>query len=194
MKPTITTMKTTTTPKAPMRDNDNGVYIGELSTLEYEVSGMVYAVDEETIHIEDFHYNGKGPDAFFYIGTNSSSPDHTGEIIPYPQDVNTRSPKILNRIWGEDITLQLPQGVKISRDLKWLSIWCRQYSVDFGNVMVPQGLQIPEKVYPEPEPEPVTEPTSEESKDSASDIVSYSSNLLCFTLTLALSTTLYFFQ
>ena len=74
-----------------MLDSDNGVYIGELSTLQYEVSGMVYAVDEETIHIEDFHYNGKGPDAFFYIGRKSSSPDHTGEIIPYPQDVNTRS-------------------------------------------------------------------------------------------------------
>merc|ERR1712106_1276074 len=108
------------------------------------------------------HYNGKGPDAFFYIGTKSSSPDHTGEIIPYPQDVNTRSPKILNRIWGEDITLQLPQGVKISRDLKWLSVWCRQYSVDFGNVLVPQGLQIPDKIYPEP--------TSEEDSESEPEV------------------------
>ncbi|CAL4103529.1 unnamed protein product, partial [Meganyctiphanes norvegica] len=162
--------------------NYNRVLLGELSTLQYEVSGTLYAIDEETLFIKDFNYNGKGPDAFFYIGTEDEEPSEHGQIIRYPQDGSTGEPKILGAFNKQDITLHLTKGFKISSDLKWFSVWCRQYSADFGNVIVPKGLQIPEKVTPEPEPE------------SSSEMVSHSSNLLYFTLTLALSTVLYFFS
>jgi len=33
-------------------------YIGKLSELNYDVSGKVYKVDDKTIMIKDFNYNG----------------------------------------------------------------------------------------------------------------------------------------
>jgi len=42
-----------------------GVIVGRLSTLEYEVSGDVYIVDENRIRIKDFVYNGRGPGNFY---------------------------------------------------------------------------------------------------------------------------------
>lgn len=46
---------------------------------------MVYAVDETTLFIKNFVYDGTGPDAFFWVGkTPRPSPD--GYIIPYPED------------------------------------------------------------------------------------------------------------
>ena len=47
--------------------------------------GSVYAVDETTLFIKGFAYDGTGPDAFFWVGkTPRPSPD--GYIIPYPED------------------------------------------------------------------------------------------------------------
>ncbi|KAK4319907.1 hypothetical protein Pmani_009212 [Petrolisthes manimaculis] len=38
-----------------------GVYIGKLSTLEHLVTGHVYAIDNTTIYIKGFTYDGEAP-------------------------------------------------------------------------------------------------------------------------------------
>merc|ERR1712154_4543 len=105
------------------------VRVGEIRTLQYDVSGRLYVVDEYTLKIEDFNYNGKGPDAFFYVG-ESGGPSGAGTMVPYPEGSDT----VLTKADKIDITLRLPTGVT-STKLKWLSVWCRQYSVNFGDVM-----------------------------------------------------------
>jgi hypothetical protein len=47
----------------------------------HDVSGEVYAVDESTIFIKNFNYDGQGPHTFFWAG-NSAKPDENGFIIP----------------------------------------------------------------------------------------------------------------
>lgn len=47
--------------------------------------GTVYAVDESTIFIKSFVYDGLGPDAYFWVG-KSTNPSPQGYIIPYPED------------------------------------------------------------------------------------------------------------
>ena len=47
----------------------------------HDVSGDAYAVDESTIFIKGFNYDGQGPDAYFWAGS-SSKPDISGFIIP----------------------------------------------------------------------------------------------------------------
>ena len=83
------------------------VKVGEIRTLAYEVSGTVYIVDEKTLKIEDFNYNGKGPDAFFYVG-ESGSPSGEGTMVPYPEGSDTDT--ILTKADKIDITLKLPTG------------------------------------------------------------------------------------
>ena len=38
--------------------------------------------------------------------------------------------------------LKLPHGMKM-RDVRWLSIWCRRFTVNYGDVYLPRGIQIP---------------------------------------------------
>lgn len=38
--------------------------------------------------------------------------------------------------------MTLPEG-KTLRDIKWFSVWCDEFSVDFGNVMIPKNLDFP---------------------------------------------------
>jgi hypothetical protein len=46
------------------------------------VKGRVYAPTDDTIYIRGFHYDGAGPDAFFWAGTTTDVPTANGFIIP----------------------------------------------------------------------------------------------------------------
>ena len=84
------------------------VRVGEIRTLQYDVSGTVYVVDENTLKIEDFNYNGKGPDAFFYVG-DSGGPSGAGTLVPYPEGSSKNT--VLTKADGLNIMLKLPTGM-----------------------------------------------------------------------------------
>jgi hypothetical protein len=136
--------------------------IGDFKTLQHDVSGKIYAKDEKTLVIYNFKYDGNGPDAFFWIG-KSGTPKNTDEATTYilGEDGNyayrDTSAPLLGAYNGKDITLTLPEGWKMS-DIKWISVWCRKFSVNFGELVVPEGFKAPEAGEPgspaaEPEPE-----------------------------------------
>ena len=58
-----------------------GTLLGRLNTHHHDASGDVYAVDESTIFIKGFTYDGTGPDAYFWAGS-TNRPDPSGFIIP----------------------------------------------------------------------------------------------------------------
>lgn len=62
-----------------------GTLIGRLKDYAHGITGTAYAVDDSTIFIKNFSYDGTGPDAFFWVG-NSPRPSPDGYIIPYPED------------------------------------------------------------------------------------------------------------
>jgi len=91
--------------------------------LWHDVAGEVFALDDETILIENFVYDGQGPDAFFLAGT-SGRPSKSGQVVlPYPNKEKTfsytdKDIPILGRFRGDqDIVLKMPPGRKVS-DLK----------------------------------------------------------------------------
>ena len=51
----------------------------------------------------------------------------------------------LKRMKNKDILLTLPGTLKI-RDIKWLSVWCKRFTVNYGEIYIPKNLEIPEKV------------------------------------------------
>ena len=61
--------------------------VGDLRTLQHGVRGTVFILDEQTLFIEDFHYDGTGPDAYFYVGTGPR-PSRTGQRLMYPPEKN----------------------------------------------------------------------------------------------------------
>ena len=50
---------------------------------------------------------------------------------------------ILGEFRGEDITLELPEGDLTTRDIKWISVWCRDYTIDFGHAVISSNADVP---------------------------------------------------
>jgi len=160
------------------------IKIGDLSSLQHGVSGEVYAAEDNTIVLENFKYDGAGPDAFFWVGTDGSPKsnnedkthilDPSGVVFAYRDN---SAPK-LGRYDGEKITLKMPANMKVG-DFKWISVWCRRFSIDFGNLIFPTNIELPKSEdsipHPlapvdsnevaEPEPESESEPEPEGDHD-----------------------------
>lgn len=58
-----------------------GKYLGTIHSYHHQVAGDVYAVDDYTILIEKFSYDGNGQDTFFWAGAQNR-PGPQGFIVP----------------------------------------------------------------------------------------------------------------
>ncbi|XP_076668172.1 protein Skeletor, isoforms B/C isoform X4 [Andrena cerasifolii] len=121
--------------------NYYGKLIGALPQFAHGIKGDTYVVDDTTIFIKGFCYDGTAPDVYFWIG-NSSAPSPSGYIVPYPEVEEGRDPPVLKPNNYTDIILKLPGGKRI-RDIKWLSVWCRRFAVNLGHVYIPTDLKVP---------------------------------------------------
>jgi hypothetical protein len=130
---------------------EEGVKIGSLTTKQHGVKGDVYAIDEKTILVKNFEYDGQGPDAFFWVGT-SERPGSVGTILAHPFEgkfyeyEDQDAPVLKGQFDGsKDIKLTLPASLNVS-DLKWFSVWCRQFSVNFGDLIFPENFSLDKTV------------------------------------------------
>ena len=89
---------------------------------------------------ENFKYDGLAPDATFWVGMEGNEPSTDGILLTYPFEGKFYDPEdfgapVLNKAFDGtqgDIVLPLPNDVKVS-DLKWISIWSREYLLNFGD-------------------------------------------------------------
>ncbi|XP_052869730.1 protein Skeletor, isoforms B/C isoform X3 [Anopheles cruzii] len=115
-----------------------GTKIADLTELHHGVSGSVYAVDARTLFLKNFNYDGEGPAAYFYVG-NTRAPSNKGAHRLRDERGRTG---VLRKYRNEDITLSLPEG-KTLRDIRWFSVWCDDFSVNFGDVQIRNELDFP---------------------------------------------------
>merc|ERR1711892_76270 len=144
---TTTTTQTTTTINVQKYLNGPKSLLGKFENPLHGVSGLVYTVGSDKILIEDFSYDGRGPDAFFWVGTEGT-PGPKGTVLPHPfvgkfYDYRDLKVPVLKSSSSEDIVLTLPPSLR-SEDIKWISVWCRKFAVDFGHVVV-RGNQLAEE-------------------------------------------------
>ena len=132
-----------------------GIGVGNLINRQHGIGGTVYAVDEKTLLIKGFTYDGLGPDAFFWAGTQGS-PSGIGTILPYPfegkfYEYEDQSAPILDEEFSGDknVKLTLPDTLKAT-DIKWLSVWCRAFSANFGDLIFPDNLSLDEHIHETP--------------------------------------------
>merc|ERR1712226_1111072 len=120
--------------------------VGEFNNRAHGIGGTVYILDEKTLLVKGFTYDGAGPDAFFWVGTQGS-PSSVGTILPYPFEgkfyeyEDQSAPILSKRFNGEEIVLTLPDNLKAT-DIKWLSVWCRAFQVNFGDLNFPEDLSF----------------------------------------------------
>eukprot|EP00092_Neocalanus_flemingeri_P104530 GFUD01133911.1.p1 GENE.GFUD01133911.1~~GFUD01133911.1.p1 ORF type:complete len:149 (+),score=30.73 GFUD01133911.1:47-493(+) len=120
-----------------------GKQLSQLATKnKHFLEGTVFIKDENTIEIRSFSYPSTktnpygrlGPDAFFIAGTEGCSPDNLLKSGKKWSFEDSSIPK-MRAVVNEDIQLSLPPGVQM-KDLKWLSLWCRRYKSNFGQVVL----------------------------------------------------------
>ncbi len=96
---------------------------------------------------QDFKYDGSGPDAFFWVGTLGNEPNENGHIVPYPYTgrffhyLDPDAP-VLRSFFGEDIELTLPPEI-MADQIRWISVWCRRFAVNFGDLILPKTSEAP---------------------------------------------------
>ena len=122
-------------------DVESIIPIGDLSSRRYEFAGHVFAVNQTNLLIKNFNYTGAAPDALFWAGTTGTpveTDDETTTILAHPFtrkhfEYEAKDYPVLGRSVNEDIVLTIPPHLKVS-DLKWLSVWCKAYRINFGDV------------------------------------------------------------
>ncbi|XP_015516965.1 protein Skeletor, isoforms B/C [Neodiprion pinetum] len=127
--------------QAHAQDEDDevykGKYLGKLNAYHHQVSGDVYAVDEYTLLLKSFSYDGNGADTFFWAGA-ANRPGPQGFIVPDEWGKTN----VLERYFNKDFTLTLPDGKKIT-DIKWFAIYDLSNQNTFGDVYIPEQFDPP---------------------------------------------------
>ena len=85
--------------------------------------------------------------AINYTCTMQGNPGPNGTVLPHPFNGKFYNywdfkVPVLKSSSSEDIVLTLPPSLH-SRDMKWISVWCRKFAIDFGHVVV-RGNQLTE--------------------------------------------------
>ncbi|KAI4491509.1 PREDICTED: protein Skeletor, isoforms B/C [Polistes canadensis] len=122
------------------QENDEeyrGKYLGRLNAYHHQVSGELYAVDEYTLLLTSFSYDGNGADTFFWAGA-SNRPGPQGFIVPDEWGKTN----VLGRYLNRDFTLSLPENKKIT-DIKWFAVYDLASQNTFGDVYIPEEFDPP---------------------------------------------------
>lgn len=95
-----------------------------LTQLGHGVKGTVTIVDERTLRLTHFSYDGFAPDMFVYLATNQTTAAFLNGSL-------TASPRLTRAYTNETYVVQLPEGQTLDG---WnsVSIWCRAVQTSFG--------------------------------------------------------------
>ena len=103
--------------------------VGQQAMLEgrsvYGVDGLATIVDDCTIRIDNFSYNGGGIVVEFYAGLDGEYSASSGGFS-LSEDLRG------TRFSGETVTLTLPEDTSLD-DFNGLSVWCVTAGIDFGS-------------------------------------------------------------
>jgi mono/diheme cytochrome c family protein len=97
--------------------------VATLSTLAHSVSGTAEIIDDCTIRVEDFVYDGGGIDVRFYSGLGGNY------VTGFPMSEDLLRSGGYN---GETVYAQLPEGRTLD-ELDGISVWCVDVATSFGD-------------------------------------------------------------
>jgi len=98
----------------------------EFQTFSHEVVGTVEVVDDCTLEVTAFGYDGGGPNVFFYTGFDGNFFGAVAQIT---------GPRLDGQIYRNDrFTLPLPPGLSLD-DVNSLSVWCIEFTASFGTAV-----------------------------------------------------------
>jgi hypothetical protein len=99
----------------------------EFNGLFHNVGGTVTIVDDDTVRVDDFTYDGGGIDVRFYLGTSDSSASFSSGLAIGPQ--------LLGMMFDGSqapFEVDLPAGQTLE-GWQAISVWCVTAHVNFGS-------------------------------------------------------------
>ncbi|GLX78757.1 hypothetical protein tinsulaeT_20970 [Thalassotalea insulae] len=100
-------------------------YYGYFETFAHNVSGRAEIMDDCTIKVTEFSYDGGGPEVYFYAAIDHQYSE--AEAFPISQAINGMP------FNNDEMILRLPNG-KTLDDLNGISVWCVDFNANFGQV------------------------------------------------------------
>lgn len=97
----------------------------------------MYAVNERTLLLAGFSYDGLGEDTYFW-GGDSDRPGPRGWLLP---DERGRT-DVLPRYQQKDVTLTLPAGRR-TNSLRWFAVFDVTSQAVFADVSLPDEFEFP---------------------------------------------------
>lgn len=100
----------------------------QFRNIFHGIAGTLTVLDDRTLEVTGFEYDGQGPSVFFYLGNNGLYAERDGGI---------RVGNLLNRstpYLGETLTINLPDGVTLD-DFNGVSVWCDIFFANFGDAV-----------------------------------------------------------
>ncbi|MBX2882441.1 MAG: DM13 domain-containing protein [Granulosicoccus sp.] len=97
----------------------------EFETFFHEVTGRATIIDDCTISVTEFGYDGLGPQVYFYAALDGRYSGEDAFILGERLDGQSYS--------NASIDLKIPSGKSLD-DLNGLSVWCADFDVDFGSL------------------------------------------------------------
>lgn len=98
---------------------------GYFESLAHGVSGRAEIIDNCTIKVTEFYYDGKGPKVNFYVGQDHDYASDNAFAIS--REINGPSYE------NAEFTLRLPNEKSLD-DFNTLSVWCVEFSASFGQL------------------------------------------------------------
>jgi hypothetical protein len=99
-------------------------WVADVPPGAHDVEAMVTIIDEQTLHVEHFNYDGTAPAVYFYLGETNSDEDFENGLQLDP---------MLDRAYNdESLTLHLPDGESLD-DYGAISVWCAAFNVNFSS-------------------------------------------------------------
>lgn len=97
----------------------------EFSNFAHDISGTLTVLDDRTLEISNFNYDGGGVTVFFYTGLDGDF--RNGREI---------GPQLNGRPYNDEtIILTLPDDITLD-DFNGISVWCVPFFADFGNAQL----------------------------------------------------------
>lgn len=103
---------------------DRACYRAAIPPGAHDAEGIATILDERTIQVDHFTYDGTAPAVYFYLGATDDYGDFVNGIPIGP---------LLDRAYNdESITLELPQGQTLD-GYGAISVWCAAFNVNFSS-------------------------------------------------------------
>ena len=98
--------------------------VAVFTTRYHNVGGTATIIDDCTIQIDNFTYDGQGVDVRFYSGLGGN---YAGGFSMSKEDLHRNS-----SYNGETVYAQLPEGRSLD-ELDGISVWCVDFAINFGD-------------------------------------------------------------